>query len=43
MEGRAAFEVSGDPHLLDIGEHQGVRFVTPRAFLDLLAGTEGRR
>jgi putative PIN family toxin of toxin-antitoxin system len=43
IEGRAAFVVSGDPHLLDIGEHQGVRFVTPRAFLDLLAGRGGRR
>ena len=36
IEGRAAFVVSGDPDLLEIGEHQGVRFVTPRAFLDLL-------
>jgi predicted nucleic acid-binding protein len=36
IEGRAAFVVSGDPHLLDVAEHQGVRITTPRAFLDLL-------
>lgn len=34
--GRAALVVSGDPHLLKVGEHQGVRIITPRAFLDLL-------
>lgn len=38
IEGRAAFVVSGDPDLLEIGEHQGIRFLTPRAFLDLLVG-----
>jgi putative PIN family toxin of toxin-antitoxin system len=43
IEGRAAFVVSGDPDLLEIGEHQSVRFITPRAFLDLLVGSEGRR
>ncbi len=36
IEGRASFVVSGDPHLLDIKEHQGVRIVNPRSFLDLL-------
>lgn len=36
IEGRASFVVSGDPDLLDIKEHQGVRIVNPRAFLDLL-------
>jgi len=36
MEGRASFVVSGDPDLLDIKEHQGVRIVNPRAFLELL-------
>lgn len=36
LEGRASFVVSGDPHLLDIKEHEGVRIVSPRAFLDLL-------
>ena len=36
IEGRALFVVSGDPDLLDIKEHQGVRIVTPRAFVELL-------
>ena len=36
IEGRASFVVSGDPDLLDIKEHQGVRIVNPRAFLELL-------
>jgi len=36
IEGRASFVVSGDPDLLDIKEHRGVRIVSPRAFLDLL-------
>lgn len=36
IEGRATFLVSGDPDLLDVKEHQGVRIITPRAFLDLL-------
>lgn len=36
IEGRATFVVSGDPDLLNVKEHQGVRIITPRAFLDLL-------
>ena len=36
VEGRAAWVVTGDPHLLSIGEHDGVRMISPRAFLDLL-------
>ena len=36
IEGRASFVVSGDPDLLDIKVHEGVRIVNPRAFLDLL-------
>jgi len=36
IEGRAVFAVSGDPDLLILAEHQGVRVITPRAFLDLL-------
>jgi putative PIN family toxin of toxin-antitoxin system len=36
IEGRAALVVSGDPDLLDVGEHQSVRIITPRAFLDLI-------
>ncbi len=36
IEGRGSFVVSGDPDLLDITEHKGVRVVNPRSFLDLL-------
>jgi putative PIN family toxin of toxin-antitoxin system len=36
IEGRAAFVVSGDPDLVDLKEHEGVRIVNPRAFLELL-------
>jgi putative PIN family toxin of toxin-antitoxin system len=36
IEGRAAFVVTGDPDLLTLGEHEGIRIITPRAFLDLL-------
>jgi putative PIN family toxin of toxin-antitoxin system len=36
LEGRARFIVSGDTHLLDLGEYEGVRIVTARAFLQLL-------
>ena len=38
IAGRAAFVVTGDPHLLTVGEYEGVRIITPRAFLDLLLG-----
>jgi putative PIN family toxin of toxin-antitoxin system len=37
VEGRAAFVVSGDPDLLALKEHEGIRIVSPRAFLDLLS------
>jgi uncharacterized protein len=36
IEGRASFIVTGDPDLLDLKEHAGVRIVNPRGFLDLL-------
>lgn len=36
LHGRAGFVVSGDRHLLDLLEHQGVRFVAPREFLRVL-------
>jgi putative PIN family toxin of toxin-antitoxin system len=36
IEGRCSFIVSGDPDLLTLGEYEGVRIVTPRAFLTLL-------
>jgi putative PIN family toxin of toxin-antitoxin system len=34
--GRADVLVSGDHHLLDLKEYQGVRILKPRAFLELL-------
>lgn len=37
VEGRAALVVTGDPDLLEIKEHAGVRIVSPRQFLGILA------
>ncbi len=36
LEGRAAFVVTGDRALLGLREHEGIRVIAPRAFLDLL-------
>jgi hypothetical protein len=36
IEGEADYIVGGDQHLLELGEYQGIRIVTPRAFLDVL-------
>lgn len=36
IEGRATFVVTGDPDLLRLKEHEGVRIVSPRTFLTLL-------
>jgi putative PIN family toxin of toxin-antitoxin system len=36
IEGRARFVVSGDSDLLDLKEYEGIRVVSPRAFLSLL-------
>jgi uncharacterized protein len=36
LEGRADFVVSGDRHLLALREHQAVRIVSPRRYLDLI-------
>jgi putative PIN family toxin of toxin-antitoxin system len=35
IEGRAQFVVAGDSDLLDLKEYDGIRVVSPRAFLDL--------
>ncbi len=37
IAGDAGFIVSGDRHLLDLKERQGIVIVTPRLFLELLA------
>ncbi len=36
VEGEANFLVSGDQLLLNLGEYQGVKILTPRAFLNVL-------
>lgn len=36
IEGRCSYIVSGDPDLLRLGEHEGVRILTPRVFVTLL-------
>lgn len=36
IEGGASFVVSGDPDLLSLEEHDGVRIVTPREFLGVI-------
>lgn len=36
IEGRAAVIVTGDRKFLALGEYQGIRVITPRAFLQLL-------
>ena len=36
IEGRATFVVTGDPDLLTLEAHEGVRIVSPRTFLALL-------
>lgn len=36
LEGRCSYVVSGDPDLLTLNEHSGVRMVTPRTFLTML-------
>ena len=36
IEGRAALIVTGDRQLLALIEHDGVRIISPRTFLDLL-------
>jgi uncharacterized protein len=40
VAGRASVIVSGDKHLLEIGDHEGIRIVTPRVFLGMVG--EGR-
>jgi uncharacterized protein len=39
VEGRGTRLVTGDPDLLRVGEHAGVRIVSPRAFLEALRET----
>ena len=36
LEGRAGFVVTGDRRFLALKEHEGIRIVAPRTFLDML-------
>jgi putative PIN family toxin of toxin-antitoxin system len=36
VEGEPAYIVSGDRHLLNLGEYQGIKILTPQAFLKAL-------
>jgi predicted nucleic acid-binding protein len=36
VEGNADFIISGDHHLLDLENYQGIKIVNPARFLDLL-------
>lgn len=36
IEAGADYIITGDPHLLNLKEYQGIRIVTPRAFLEIL-------
>lgn len=36
VAGKADFIVSGDKHLLDIGEYKGIKILTPKQFLSYL-------
>lgn len=34
--GNARYIVSGDPHLLDVGEYRGIRLISPNEFIALM-------
>ena len=38
IEGKAQYIVSGDKHLLDVGEYKGINILTPAEFVTLLSG-----
>lgn len=40
LEGKAQYIVSGDNHLLDIGEYKGIIIMPPAAFMVFLSGGE---
>jgi putative PIN family toxin of toxin-antitoxin system len=42
QEGGAGYIVSGDRDLLDLGEYKGIRVVTPREFVEMLAPEPGQ-
>jgi len=36
--GKVDYIISGDKHLLEVGEYQGIKVVTAAQFLDLVRG-----
>ena len=40
VEGKAQYVVSGDNHLLEVGEYRGILILPPAAFIAALAGGE---
>ena len=36
VSGNARYIVSGDPHLLDVGEYRGIRLISPSDFIALM-------
>jgi putative PIN family toxin of toxin-antitoxin system len=38
VTGQASVVVTGDHHLLELGEYEGILIATPKAFLELLGG-----
>ncbi|MBM3239005.1 putative toxin-antitoxin system toxin component, PIN family [Candidatus Poribacteria bacterium] len=38
IEGKTSYIVSGDQHLKDIGEYQGIKIISPTEFLKILGG-----
>jgi putative PIN family toxin of toxin-antitoxin system len=42
LAGKSEYLVTGDSHLLDIGQYQGVKIVTPAQFVEIMA-QQGRR
>lgn len=43
LEGRATFVVTGDRQMLALGEHESIRVVAPRVFLDMLESPTSTR
>jgi hypothetical protein len=43
IEGNATIVVSGDPDLLVLEQHAGVRILTPKAFIDEIDAQRERR
>lgn len=43
LEGKADFVVSGDHHLLDLDTYQGIKVLSPAAFLAIMESSQGRQ